>query len=157
MATHSSILAWKSHGQRTLAGYVHGISKSQTRLKQLSKLMFSCSDALYQVSVPSITLQVQSHPSVGSKMRCREEVEVLYSLNDYDQKPQKIQTQQNPDALPLFLLNFLMSPKGTCKSGQTGFVLPIYTPFEKSGCLSSCVFLLPDCMSSPSFPNLKLS
>ena len=56
MATHSSILAWKSHGQRTLAGYVHGISKSQTRLKQLSKLMFSCSDALYQVSVPSITL-----------------------------------------------------------------------------------------------------
>ena len=34
MATHSSILAGKSHGQRSLAGYiVHRISKSQTRLK----------------------------------------------------------------------------------------------------------------------------
>ena len=31
MATHSSILAWESHGQRSLG--VHGITKSQTRLK----------------------------------------------------------------------------------------------------------------------------
>ena len=28
MATHSSILAWKTHGQRSLIG--HGIAKSQT-------------------------------------------------------------------------------------------------------------------------------
>ena len=28
MATHSSILAWKSHGQRSLVGYiVHGVAK----------------------------------------------------------------------------------------------------------------------------------
>ena len=37
MATHSSILAWKSHGQRSLAGYCPGIGKSQTELKQLSR------------------------------------------------------------------------------------------------------------------------
>ena len=37
MATHSSILAWEIPGQRSLAGYtVHGVAKSQTRLKQLS-------------------------------------------------------------------------------------------------------------------------
>ena len=29
-------LPGKSHGQRSLAGYVHGVTKSQTRLKQLS-------------------------------------------------------------------------------------------------------------------------
>ena len=33
MATHSSILAWESHRQRSLAGTVHGIAKSWTRLK----------------------------------------------------------------------------------------------------------------------------
>ena len=27
MATHSSILAWKSHGQRSLVGCSHGVSK----------------------------------------------------------------------------------------------------------------------------------
>ena len=33
MATHSSILAGKFHGQRSLAGYtVHGLMKSQTQL-----------------------------------------------------------------------------------------------------------------------------
>ena len=33
MATHSSILAWKFHAQRSLAGYtVHGVAKSQTWL-----------------------------------------------------------------------------------------------------------------------------
>ena len=32
MATHSSILAWKSHGQRSLAGYSYGVAKSQTQL-----------------------------------------------------------------------------------------------------------------------------
>ena len=37
MATHSSILAWEIPGQRSLAGYtVHGVAKSQARLKQLS-------------------------------------------------------------------------------------------------------------------------
>ena len=31
MATHSSILAWRSHGQRSLAGsIVHGVAKSWT-------------------------------------------------------------------------------------------------------------------------------
>ena len=28
MATHSSILAWKIHGQRSLMGIVHGVEKS---------------------------------------------------------------------------------------------------------------------------------
>ena len=27
---HSSIVAWRTHGQRSLAGTVHGIKKSQT-------------------------------------------------------------------------------------------------------------------------------
>ena len=27
IATYSSILAWKSHGQRSLAGYVRGVAK----------------------------------------------------------------------------------------------------------------------------------
>ena len=35
MATHSSILAKESHGQRSLAGYHEG-AKSQTQLKLLS-------------------------------------------------------------------------------------------------------------------------
>ena len=32
MATHSSILAWKIHGQRSLVGYSPGGRKSRTRL-----------------------------------------------------------------------------------------------------------------------------
>ena len=32
IATHASILAWESHGQRSLAGTVRGISKSRTQL-----------------------------------------------------------------------------------------------------------------------------
>ena len=32
MATHSNILAWKSHGQRSLAGYNPLGRKSQTQL-----------------------------------------------------------------------------------------------------------------------------
>ena len=36
MATHSSILAGKFHGQRSLAATVHRVTKSQTRLKRLS-------------------------------------------------------------------------------------------------------------------------
>jgi len=33
MATHSSILAWRIHGQRSLAGYiVYEVAKSQTGL-----------------------------------------------------------------------------------------------------------------------------
>ena len=42
MATHSSIIAWRIptpvllpgefHGQRSLVGFVHGVSKSQTQL-----------------------------------------------------------------------------------------------------------------------------
>ena len=29
MATHSSILAWEFHGQRSLASTIHGVAKSQ--------------------------------------------------------------------------------------------------------------------------------
>ena len=38
MATHSSILAWKIPGTEEPGGWctVHGVAKSQTRLKQLS-------------------------------------------------------------------------------------------------------------------------
>ena len=32
ITTHASILAWESHGQRSLVGTVHGISKSRTQL-----------------------------------------------------------------------------------------------------------------------------
>ena len=35
MATHSSILAWRMNGQRSLAGYSPWGPKSRTRLKQL--------------------------------------------------------------------------------------------------------------------------
>ena len=34
MATHSSILAWNTHGQRTWQATVHGIAKSQTQLSE---------------------------------------------------------------------------------------------------------------------------
>ena len=33
MATHSSILAWKFHRQKNLAGIVHGVIKSRTQLR----------------------------------------------------------------------------------------------------------------------------
>ena len=36
MATHSNILAWKSHGQRSLAGYSLGPQESDTT-EQLSR------------------------------------------------------------------------------------------------------------------------
>ena len=32
MATHSSILVWRIHGWRSLAGYSPGVTQSQTRL-----------------------------------------------------------------------------------------------------------------------------
>ena len=34
--THSNILAWRIHGQRSLVGYSPWVTKSRTRLKQLS-------------------------------------------------------------------------------------------------------------------------
>ena len=34
MATHSSILLGESHGQRSLAGYIHGVAQSRTQLKR---------------------------------------------------------------------------------------------------------------------------
>ena len=40
MATHPSILAWRIHGQRSLVGYVHGITKSQTQLSNGLSLSF---------------------------------------------------------------------------------------------------------------------
>ena len=36
MATHSSVLAWRTHGQRSLAGTVHGVAESWTRLRFFS-------------------------------------------------------------------------------------------------------------------------
>ena len=33
MTTHFSILAWKIHRRRSLAGYVHGITNSHTHLR----------------------------------------------------------------------------------------------------------------------------
>ena len=38
MATHSSILAWRTHGQRSWRAAVCGVSKSQTRLSDLARL-----------------------------------------------------------------------------------------------------------------------
>ena len=41
MATHSSILAWRIPGQRSLVGYSHsGVSKSRTRLSDFTSLHF---------------------------------------------------------------------------------------------------------------------
>ena len=34
MATQSSILAWKSHGQKSLQAPVHGVAKNWTRLSE---------------------------------------------------------------------------------------------------------------------------
>ena len=36
MATHSSTLAWKSHGWRSLVATVHGVAKSRTRLSDFT-------------------------------------------------------------------------------------------------------------------------
>ena len=36
MATHSSLLAWEIPWTESLVGHSHGVTKSQTRLKQLS-------------------------------------------------------------------------------------------------------------------------
>ena len=36
MATHSSILAWRSRGQKSLVGYHPWVARSQTQLKQLN-------------------------------------------------------------------------------------------------------------------------
>ena len=40
MATHSSILAWRTHGERSLEDYGSQISKNWTQLKQLSMHLF---------------------------------------------------------------------------------------------------------------------
>ena len=39
MSIHSSILAWKIHGQKSLAGYNLWITKSQTRLSDFTFLL----------------------------------------------------------------------------------------------------------------------
>ena len=45
MATHSSILAWESHRQRSLVGYIaHRIAKGRTWLKRLSLHIGSLAD-----------------------------------------------------------------------------------------------------------------
>ena len=36
MATHSSTLAWKTHGWRSLVAAVHGVAKSQTQLSDFT-------------------------------------------------------------------------------------------------------------------------
>ena len=36
MAPHSSTLAWKIHGRRSLVGCSHGVAKSQTRLSNFT-------------------------------------------------------------------------------------------------------------------------
>ena len=40
MATNSSILAGESHGQRSLAGYSHGVVKESDRTEQLTLPLF---------------------------------------------------------------------------------------------------------------------
>ena len=49
ITTHASILAWESHGQRSLVGTVHGISKSRTQLSNdhmfTSKIGHPCLEA----------------------------------------------------------------------------------------------------------------
>ena len=47
LATHSSILAWEAHGQRSLEGYtVPGVTKSQKGLKWLSTHAHWCYNAI---------------------------------------------------------------------------------------------------------------
>ena len=54
MATHSSVLAWRIPGQRSLVGYSScDCQKSQTRRKQLGK-------HAYNVSLINLSLQIFS-------------------------------------------------------------------------------------------------
>ena len=57
MATPSSILAWRIHGQRSLVGNtVHRVTQSRTQLKQLSRHTCTC----YQVMLKSFKLDFNS-------------------------------------------------------------------------------------------------
>ena len=56
MVTHSSILSWESHGQRSLMGYSHGVAKSQTGLKWLSTGQHTISSHVPLVKASSILL-----------------------------------------------------------------------------------------------------
>ena len=40
IATHSSTLPGKSHGRRSLVGYIHGVAKSQIRLSNFTFKLF---------------------------------------------------------------------------------------------------------------------
>ena len=40
MATHSSVLAWRIHGQRSWRAAVHGVAKSRTRLSDSHLRLF---------------------------------------------------------------------------------------------------------------------
>ena len=55
MATHSSILAGKSHGQRRLTGYtVHGVAKGQRRLSNQAHIQFSLTLYTFSMYVASL-------------------------------------------------------------------------------------------------------
>ena len=48
MATHSSILAWKSHGQRSLVGYSPWVCKESNMTKWLIQIMNMCVNVVWQ-------------------------------------------------------------------------------------------------------------
>ena len=54
MASHSSTLAGKSHGRRSLVGSVHGVVKSWTRL----------SDFTFTFHFHALEKEMATHPSV---------------------------------------------------------------------------------------------
>ena len=57
MATHSSILAWRSHGQRSLAGYSPWGHKESDMTEQLTLSLFTLNHW---------TARKQDHYSIGS-------------------------------------------------------------------------------------------
>ena len=51
MATHLSTLAWKIPWAESVVGYVHGVTKSQTRLSDFTSLHFTFTSEFYISSI----------------------------------------------------------------------------------------------------------
>ena len=58
MATHSSILAWKSHGQRTLVGYKESDTTQRRSMEMRSYIQCSFLKLLHSVIFPWLKLHL---------------------------------------------------------------------------------------------------
>ena len=64
MATHSSILAWRIHGQKSLVGTAHGVAKSRTwLLRQHRRTHYSCRCRICYSRAPFSTEETESNAS----------------------------------------------------------------------------------------------